>query len=101
MAEITQYNFSFADVAESLIKRQNLHEGEWVVGVEFVLNVGAMGMNPVSVRPGVMILANQFQLSKAIPGQHPPGLVVDAAVVNPAKPPKQSKPSKPSKPVAR
>jgi hypothetical protein len=98
MAEITQYNFSFAEVAEALIKRQNLHEGEWVVGVEFVLNVGAMGMSQESIRPGAMILANQFQLVKATPGQqHPPGLVVDAAVVNPAKATKESKPSKRAK----
>jgi len=98
MAEITQYSFSFSQVAEALIKQQNLHEGEWVVGVEFVLNVGAMGMNPETVRPGAMVLANQLQLVKAIPGQqHPPGFVVDAAVVNPAKATKESKPSKRAK----
>ena len=98
MAEITQYQFTFAEVAEALIKRQNLHEGEWVVGVEFVLNVGAMGMSPESIRPGAMILANQFQLVKASPGQqHPPGLVVDAAVVNPVKATKESKPSRRAK----
>jgi hypothetical protein len=98
MAEITQYSFSFAEVAEALIKRNNLHEGEWVVGVEFVLNVGAMGMSPETVRPGAMILANQFQLVKAIPGQpHPAGLVVDAAAVNPAKATKEPKPPKRAK----
>jgi hypothetical protein len=95
MAEITQYSFSLAEVAEALIKRKNLHEGEWVVGVEFVLNVGAMGMSPETVRPGAMVLANQLQLVKAPPGQpQPPGLVVDAAVVNPTRATKESKPSK-------
>jgi hypothetical protein len=98
MAEITQYSFSFAEIAEALIKRQNLHEGEWIVGVEFVLNVGAMGMSPESIRPGAMILANQLQLVNAIPGQQQPrGLAVDAAVVNPAKATKESKPSKRTK----
>jgi hypothetical protein len=98
MAEATQYNFSLADIAEALIKRQNLHEGEWVVGVEFGLNVGAMGTSQEAIRPGVMVLANQIQLVKAIPGQpHPPGLVVDAAVVNPAKTTRETKPSKRAK----
>jgi|ERR1700738_4837548 hypothetical protein len=98
MAEITQYQFTFAEVAEALIKRQNLHEGEWVVGIEFGVSIGAMGMSPESIRPGAMILANQFQLVKASPGQqHPPGLVVDAAVVNPVKATKESKPSRRAK----
>jgi hypothetical protein len=98
MAEITQYSFSFAEIAEALIKRQNLHEGEWVVGVEFVLNVGSMGMSPEAIRPGAMILANQLQLVRAIPGQQqPPGLAVNAAVVNPVKATKEPKPSRRTK----
>src|ERR1700688_4204401 len=98
MAEITQYQFTFAEVAEALIKRQNLHEGEWLVGIEFVLNVGAMGMSVEAIRPGAMILANKIQLVKPPRGrQHPPGLVVCAAVVNPVKATKESKPSRRAK----
>ena len=91
MAEITQFNFGLAEVAEALIKQQDLHEGEWVVAVEFNVNVGMMGLNPDAARPGVMILANQFQLARATPGQNPPHLVVDAAKVNPAKSTKMAK----------
>jgi hypothetical protein len=97
MVEVSQYNFSFAELAEALIKRQSLHEGKWLIGVELTVNVGIMGTAPETSRPGAMLLANQVQLVRAIPGQHPPHLIVDAAVVNPAKQTKADKPVKRAK----
>jgi len=85
MAEISQYSFSFVELAEALIKRQDVHEGQWVVAIEFGVTIGMMGPTLDVVRPGAMVLANQVQLVRATAGQSPPHLIVDASVVNPAK----------------
>jgi hypothetical protein len=82
MAEATQYTFSLREVAETLIKKQGIHEGKWVAAFEFTLNVGLMGAIPTDIKPGVMILTNSVQLMKAQEGS-PENLMVDASVVNP------------------
>jgi hypothetical protein len=85
MAEPTQYTFSWPEVAELLIKKQDIHEGKWMVALEFQINVGLMGIQPPAATPGVMALCNSVQLAKA-QEQSPQNLVVDAAVVNPKRP---------------
>jgi hypothetical protein len=82
MAEATQYTFSWAEVAEILIKKQNIHEGEWVASIEFTINAGVVGTGPTDAKPGMIVTANNVQLAKAQPNS-PPHLVVDAAKVNP------------------
>jgi hypothetical protein len=82
MAEITQYTFSWHEVAEMLIKKQKIHEGEWVALIEFGITPGMVGPSPTDAKPGMSIVANGVQLAKAQPGA-PPNLVVDAAKVNP------------------
>ena len=69
-------------MAELLIKRADLHEGEWVVLPEFTINAGVIGMSPTESKPGVAVLLNSLQLVKAAPGT-PEQLKTDAAVVNP------------------
>jgi hypothetical protein len=90
MAEATQYTFGLREVAETLIKKQGIHEGKWVAAIEFALNVGMMGAVPTDVKPGVMILANSVQLLKAQEGM-PTNLTIDASVVNPKPKKEQSK----------
>jgi len=97
MSEVTQYDFSFVELTEALIQRQGLHKGQWIVGVELNITVGILGMNPETSRPGAMLLANRLQLMKAIPGQHPPHLIVDAAVVNPERPAREARPTRKTK----
>src|SRR5436309_1603423 len=97
MAEVSQYSFSIAEITEALIKQQGLHEGQWIIAVELNINVGIMGMSPETSRPGAMLLANQVQLVRAMPDQHPPHLIVDAAKVNPAKSIREAKPSRRAK----
>jgi len=82
MAVATQYSFNWKEIAELLVKHQNIREGEWMASVEFNLNVGVMGQNPADSRPGMMIQISSIQLVKAPPGS-PSNLVVDAAKVNP------------------
>jgi hypothetical protein len=90
MAEATQYSFGLLEVAEALIKKQGIHEGKWVIVIEFTLNIGLLGATPPDVKPGVMILANSLQLVKAQEGS-PPNLTIDASVVNPRAKKEQSK----------
>jgi hypothetical protein len=90
MAEATQYSFALLEVAETLIKKQGIHEGKWLIAIEFTLNVGLMGAVAPDVKPGVMVLANSVQLLKAQDGS-PPNLTIDASVVNPKPRKEQSK----------
>jgi hypothetical protein len=86
MAEVTQYTFSWSEVAEQLIKKQGIHEGQWIATVEFTINAGFVGLgpNPADTRPGMMVTAGSVQLAKAQPNA-PAHFIVDAAKVNPAK----------------
>jgi len=83
MAEVVQYTFDWSEVAELLIKKQNIHEGEWMASIEFTINAGIVGAGPSDARPGMLLLANKVQLARA-QANSPPQLVVDAAKVNPA-----------------
>jgi hypothetical protein len=82
MAEATQYSFTWVEIAETLIKKQDIHEGEWVASLEFAVNAGIVGQSPTDAKPGLFIFANTVQLAKAQPNS-PPHLVVDAAKANP------------------
>jgi hypothetical protein len=85
MAEPTQFTFSMVEATEALIKKQGIHEGKWMLAVEFVVNVALLGTGPNDARPGAMVLANSLQLVKAPETGAPANLIVDAAEVNPAK----------------
>jgi hypothetical protein len=82
MAEVTQYTFTWPELAEILIKQQGIHEGEWLAVVEFAVAAGVIGQGPPEAKPGVLVTANGVQLQKAVAGA-PQHLVVDAAKVNP------------------
>jgi hypothetical protein len=83
MAEVGQYTFDWSEVAELLIKKLNIHEGEWLASIEFTINAGIVGPSPSDTKPGMLLVANKVQLARA-PANSPPHLVVDAAKVNPA-----------------
>jgi hypothetical protein len=85
MADPTQYTFSLLEATEALIKKQGIHEGKWVLAVEFGINIAMMGTGPADVKPGVMIVTNNLQLQRAVEPGAPPNLVVDAATVNPVQ----------------
>jgi hypothetical protein len=90
MADPTQFTFSLLEATEALIKQQGLHEGKWVMAIEFNVNVALMGTGPTDVKPGVMVLANGFQIQRATEPASPPSMTVDAAVVNPRQKSKKS-----------
>ena len=82
MVDVTQFTFSWADVAEALVKKQNLHEGRWMITTEFTISVGNMGVAPPTALPGLVAVANGLQLTAA-KDDAPANLVVDAALANP------------------
>ncbi len=82
MPETRQITFSYQELAEILIKQQDVHEGLW--GVYFELGIGA-GNAPSpdgNLVPTAAVLLQRVGIQKF--DQEVQGLTVDAAVVNPA-----------------
>ena len=86
MATPTQYSIELNEVATALIKAQNIHEGKWWVGFEFLLGTGLLGgqVGSPDAFPGGFFAIRRITLAQATTEPPPPPhLIVDAAVVNP------------------
>ena len=81
MPEVTQYVFSHKEVVEALIKKQGLHDGLWMLYVEFGLVAANVGPTEDQLTPAAVIPLAKLGLQK---GQKENALTVDAAKVNPA-----------------
>lgn len=81
MAEPEKYVFTYKEVAEALVKQQNLHEGVWSVYVEFGLAGANAGPNEDQLLPTAIVPLVRMGLIR-VPKEN--ALSVDAAVVNPA-----------------
>ncbi len=81
MAEVTQFNFSYQEVVEALIKKQGLHEGIWVLTIEFGLGAGNIGPDENSLNPSAVIAVGKIGIKRA---DKITNLSVDASVVNPS-----------------
>lgn len=82
MAEASQYIFPFKELAEMMIKKQNLHEGFWSIYVRFGINATNLSVNnaahvPTAIVP-VLEIGLQMDVEKG-------PLAVDASVINPAQ----------------
>lgn len=94
-ATATQLVFGFTDIAEMLVKRENIHEGYWGIFVRFGLGAANTpgpkgGLVPTAVVPIIELGIQRFI--------EPNDLTVDAAEVNPREPTKSTKrPSKGAK----
>ena len=82
MPDIQNISFSHKEIAELLIKKQNLHEGLWGISVEFGLAAGNINQGssaeeliPAAIVPVLKIGIRRFQT--------PNNLTVNAAEVNP------------------
>jgi hypothetical protein len=93
MGEADLYIFSFKEIAEALIKKQNIHEGIWGVYIEFGLsaaNINAQGPTgeeaflPAAIIPVAKIGIRKYEKENS--------LSVDAAKVNPVSTPAKKKP---------
>ena len=82
MAQSTQYTFSYKEVVTALIKEQNLHEGIWMLTVNF--GIGATNINnpdkPDDLNPAAIVPVTGIGLHKV---DEVNALSVDAAIANP------------------
>ena len=83
MSEIKNYTFSHKELAEILVKVQDLHEGFWGVYIEFGLGAANV-TQPISddLVPAAIIPIKKIGIQRF---DQPNNLTVDAAHVNPSK----------------
>lgn len=82
MPEIESYTFTHRELLELMVKASDVHEGEWMLQVNFGFSAGNIGPNDESVIPGGIVGIQQLGITKAKEGA-PKALVVNAAEVNP------------------
>lgn len=80
MAEATQYLFSFKELTELMIKKQDLHEGLWSISVKFGINAANVSMGGTDPLPTALVPILEIGLQKL---DQPTPLSVDATEVNP------------------
>jgi hypothetical protein len=76
------YIFTPKEVLEALIKSANLHEGKWMLSVNFSFAAGPVGP-PDNVVPGAIVGVNNFSLRRTGSDEQS-SIVTDAAEVNPS-----------------
>jgi hypothetical protein len=84
MAEASQFTFTHKELVEVLIKKANIHEGKWMLLVNFGFAAINGGPTPEQVSPAAMAVIQSVGIQKA-PDDAPISLVVDASAVNPAE----------------
>jgi hypothetical protein len=82
MPEANQYVFAYKELVEMMIKKSGLHEGKWMLLANFGFAAINSGPSPNEIVPTAVAALQSIGIQKAIPDS-PPGLVVDAAEVNP------------------
>ena len=65
MAEVSQYDFPLAEVAELLMHKAGIKEGLWTIGVNFAIGVAAAGPDREHVRPSALVSVDHLVLTKA------------------------------------
>ncbi|WFP76351.1 hypothetical protein [Mesorhizobium sp. WSM4906] len=81
MPDIKQYEFTYKEVLEALVKQAGLHEGKWQLVLNFGLAAANMGPTPSQVVPGAAVAVAGIGLMKAV-ADSPEALVIDAGEVN-------------------
>lgn len=80
MAEIDQIKFSHTEVATALVKQHGLHEGRWMLAIEFGINGVNVGPDDDNMNPAAVVPILKISLSRT---DKVSNLSVDAAEVNP------------------
>jgi hypothetical protein len=85
MSEAINYVFSHKEIAELLIKKQDIHEGHWSIYIEFGLAAANIASSPEdpNLLPSAIVPVKRIGIQKL---DQPNQLSVDAAHVNPIKP---------------
>lgn len=83
MPEARQFTFSYQELAEILVKKQDIHEGLWGVYAEFAIGAANMNTAPgADAVPTAIVPLQRFGIQRF--DEEVKGLTVDAAEVNPA-----------------
>ncbi|MBC7767617.1 MAG: hypothetical protein H7124_02415 [Phycisphaerales bacterium] len=82
MPEVTQYTVSHREVLELIVKNLNIHEGKWMLVVNFGFTAANIGSGPEDALPTALVQVQKLVIQQATPDA-PSALVVDAAEVNP------------------
>lgn len=80
MVEPQNVTFTHSQVAEALIKYNDIHEGIWGLYVVFGIAGGNVGQNPDNINPAAIVPILKIGLQKF---NKPNNMTADAAVVNP------------------
>lgn len=81
MAEATLITFTFKELAEMLVKKQDIHEGIWGLYVKFGIKAANAGESDADLRPTAIVPVLELGLQKF---EALNNLSVDAAEINPA-----------------
>jgi hypothetical protein len=84
MPEIKTYTLTLPEIAETLVKKLDLHEGLWGVYLEFGIGAGHVPGTPEgqTIAPAVIGVVQKIGIQRF---DSPNNLTVDAATVNPQK----------------
>jgi hypothetical protein len=82
MPEVANITFTHREIAEALIKKQNLHEGLWGIYVEFGLGAANISQIPdgADLMPAAIIPVLKIGIQRF---SSPNNLTVNAAEANP------------------
>jgi hypothetical protein len=87
MAEASQFTFTHKELVEALIKKADLHEGKWMLLVNFGFAAINGGPSADQMVPAAVATIQNIGIQRA-PVDAPPSLVADATEVNPGVAPK-------------
>lgn len=83
MAETTNHIFGYQELAEILVKKQDIHEGLWGIYIEFGLGAANVPISPdgKTLAPAAINMVQKIGIQRFAETSN---LTVDAAEVNPA-----------------
>ena len=81
MPEVNHYAFKNMELLETLIKQAGVHEGRWLLNVQFGFAPGNFGPSSDQLVPGVAVVIQNIGIARA-PAEAPVEMTLDAAVVN-------------------
>lgn len=81
MAEASQYAFSYKEVVEALIRKQDVHEGLWTLNIRFGMQATNFGPNESDLKPTIILPILDIGIQKVDKENN---LTVDASKVNPS-----------------
>ncbi len=81
MGQAQQYMFTYKELAELMVKKQDLHEGHWGIYFEFGLQgTNVQNQEKDQMVPAALLMVSKIGLQRF---ENETPLTVDAAIVNP------------------